>query len=75
MRAIQMYMDLFAGAVIDGLQKELAASGADVGAAAEPPAADAAKDAGKAADDDAKADGTNAAAPEPEVPPAQAAAG
>ena len=38
MRAIQLYMDLFVGAVIDGLQQELAASNVDVGAAAEPPA-------------------------------------
>ncbi len=38
MRAIQLYCDLFAGAIIDGLQRELAASGADVGAAEAPPA-------------------------------------
>ncbi|MFQ5971126.1 MAG: 30S ribosomal protein S2, partial [Alphaproteobacteria bacterium] len=37
MRAIQLYCDLFAGAVIDGLQQELAASGGDAGEAAEPP--------------------------------------
>ena len=34
-RAINLYCDLFARAVIDGLQEELAASGADVGAAEE----------------------------------------
>ena len=34
-RAINLYCDLFARAVIDGLQVELAASGADIGAAAE----------------------------------------
>ena len=34
-RAINLYCDLFARAVIDGLQEELAASGADIGAAAE----------------------------------------
>ncbi|HWD58203.1 MAG TPA: 30S ribosomal protein S2 [Stellaceae bacterium] len=32
MRAIHMYCDLFAGAVLDGLQAELAASGIDIGA-------------------------------------------
>jgi small subunit ribosomal protein S2 len=36
MRAIQLYCDLFAGAVIDGLQ-DMAASGVDVGAAEAPP--------------------------------------
>jgi len=36
MRAIHLYCDLFAGAVLDGLQAELAASGIDVGARAEP---------------------------------------
>lgn len=35
-RAIQCYCDLFAGAVIDGLQQEMATSGVDVGEAAEP---------------------------------------
>ncbi len=34
-RAINLYCDLFARAVIDGLQEELAASGADVGASEE----------------------------------------
>ena len=34
-RAINLYCDLFARAVIDGLQQELAASGADIGAAVE----------------------------------------
>ena len=37
LRALSLYCDLFAGAVIDGLQKEMAASGADLGQAAEPP--------------------------------------
>jgi len=32
MRAIQLYCDLFAGAVLDGLQQELAHSGKDIGA-------------------------------------------
>ncbi|MBS27548.1 MAG: 30S ribosomal protein S2 [Alphaproteobacteria bacterium] len=38
MRAIQLYCDLFAGAVIDGLQQELASSGVDIGEAEAPPA-------------------------------------
>jgi len=37
MRAINMYCDLMAQAVLDGLQAELAGSGADVGAQAAPP--------------------------------------
>jgi small subunit ribosomal protein S2 len=37
MRAIHMYCDLVSGAVLDGLQAELAASGIDVGARAELP--------------------------------------
>jgi small subunit ribosomal protein S2 len=44
MRAIHLYCDLFADAVLDGLQAELAASGVDIGAravlAAQPIAAD-----------------------------------
>jgi small subunit ribosomal protein S2 len=32
MRAIHLYSDLVAGAVLDGLQAELAASGIDIGA-------------------------------------------
>jgi small subunit ribosomal protein S2 len=35
MRAIHLYCDLFAGAVLDGLQAELTASGVDIGARAE----------------------------------------
>jgi small subunit ribosomal protein S2 len=38
MRAIHLYCDLVSGAVLDGLQAELAASGIDVGARAELPA-------------------------------------
>jgi len=38
MRAINLYCDLMAHAVLDGLQAELASTGADVGAQAEPPA-------------------------------------
>jgi small subunit ribosomal protein S2 len=37
MRAIQLYCDLVAGSVLDGLQAELAASGVDIGARAEVP--------------------------------------
>ena len=37
MRAINMYCDLMAQAVLDGLQAELAGSGADLGAQAAPP--------------------------------------
>ena len=36
MRAVHLYCDLAAGAVLDGLQAEMAASGVDVGAAAQP---------------------------------------
>jgi small subunit ribosomal protein S2 len=37
MRAIHLYCELVSGAVLDGLQAELAGSGADVGAQARPP--------------------------------------
>jgi small subunit ribosomal protein S2 len=37
MRAIQLYCDLFAGAVLDGLQQEMTTSGIDVGEAEAPP--------------------------------------
>jgi small subunit ribosomal protein S2 len=40
LRAIQTYCDLFAAAVLDGLQVEMKASGVDVGAAATPAAED-----------------------------------
>ena len=36
MRAIHLYCDLVSSAVLDGLQAELAASGVDIGARAEP---------------------------------------
>jgi small subunit ribosomal protein S2 len=39
MRAIHLYSDLVSGAVLDGLQAELAASGVDIGASAELPEA------------------------------------
>jgi small subunit ribosomal protein S2 len=37
MRAIQLYCDLFADAVLDGLQQEMAISGVDAGEAEAPP--------------------------------------
>jgi small subunit ribosomal protein S2 len=37
MRAIHLYCDLVSGAVLDGLQAELAGSGADIGEQEEPP--------------------------------------
>ncbi len=37
MRSIQLYCDLFAGAVLDGLQQEMATSGVDLGEAEAPP--------------------------------------
>ncbi|MDH3737596.1 MAG: 30S ribosomal protein S2, partial [Alphaproteobacteria bacterium] len=40
MRAIQLYCDLFAGAVLDGLQQEMTTSGIDVGEAEAPPPED-----------------------------------
>src|ERR687884_1024948 len=40
MRAIHLYCDLVSGAVLDGLQAELAASGVDIGASAELPEED-----------------------------------
>ena len=39
MRAINLYCDLVADSVLDGLQAELSASGADVGARSQLPAA------------------------------------
>lgn len=40
MRAIHIYCDLMAGAVLDGIQQEVMATGGDIGEAAEPPVAD-----------------------------------
>ena len=71
-RAINLYCDLFARAVIDGLQEELAASGADIGAAEEglaedlPPVdAEAAEEA--PADGEAAVEASAAAAATPEA--------
>ena len=56
MRAIHLYCDLVSSAVLDGLQAELAASGVDIGARAEPAIGDlpdeAAEEAGALADGD-----------------------
>ena len=76
-RAINLYCDLFARAVIDGLQEELAASGADIGAAEEGlaedlPPADA--EAPAEAPEEASADGDAAAeAPADTAAPPEAA--
>ncbi len=64
-RAINLYCDLFARAVIDGLQEELAASGADIGAAEEGLAEDL-----PPADADTAAEAPAEAAAEPEKSPA-----
>ncbi len=84
-RAINLYCDLFARAVIDGLQEELAASGADVGASEEglaedlpPPEDEAAPETPAGGDEPAEAAGHADAAPDeaaaadpaPEVPAA-----
>jgi small subunit ribosomal protein S2 len=39
-RAINFYCELLVGAVLDGIQQEVASTGADIGAAAEPPKED-----------------------------------
>jgi small subunit ribosomal protein S2 len=67
MRAIQLYCDLFAGAVIDGLQQDMAAVGVDIGAAEAPPV-----EALDQATPEAAAE--PAAAPAEEVAPAEEAA-
>lgn len=66
MRAIQLYCDLFAGAVIDGLQQDMAASGVDIGAAEAPPV--------EALDQAAPEPAAEAAAAEPESAAADAVA-
>ena len=71
MRAIQLYMDLFAGAVIDGLQQELAASGADLGESAEPPAEPPKEE----SETPEKPTESEVVTTEPEPTPAQAVAG
>ena len=66
MRAIQLYCDLFAGAVIDGLQQDMVASGVDIGAAEAPPV--------EALDQAAPEPAAEVAAAEPEAAPADVAA-
>lgn len=77
-RAISLYCDLFARAVIDGLQKELAASGADIGEAAEGLAEDLPAPETDAPPAPPQADGATArtadGAPEGGEPPAEAPA-
>jgi small subunit ribosomal protein S2 len=73
LRAVQTYCDLFAGAVIDGLQAEMKAAGVDVGSASRPVADEVPAEAveggeaaaaaeGPAEDKDAKADTDSKAA-------------
>ena len=66
MRAVHLYSELVASAVLDGLQAELAASGVDIGARAEVPAEvepeeEAVDDENLPAADTVEAEATNAA--------------
>jgi small subunit ribosomal protein S2 len=65
MRAIQLYCDLVSGAVLDGLQAELAASGVDVGARADIPEMSFGEQA--AGDDEVGGALDNALSSEPEI--------
>src|SRR5262245_5750981 len=67
LRAIQTYCDLVVGAVLDGLQAEMKASGVDVGATAEPPPEPVSAEAESAAAGDAQAEGE--AAPDKDAAP------
>ncbi len=71
-RAITLYCDLFARAVLDGIEAELAASGEDLGARAtvEEPAIDA-EATGKNPDDDVKPNGQEPRGEAPEAPDTQ----
>jgi small subunit ribosomal protein S2 len=71
MRAIQLYCDLFAGAVIDGLQQDLAAAGIDIGASETPPAENVSE--AEAAAEEAPAEDAAAAAEAPAAPAAEEA--
>ena len=64
-RAINLYCDLMVGAVLDGIQAEMAASGADLGALEELPEEPAAV--GDGAEEEVRVDGADGEAP-PEVP-------
>ncbi len=72
MRAINLYCDLVAGAVLSGLQQSLGASGVDLGASAEPAIEPALTEEVAAAEEAPAADATAEAAPaeEPAAEPA-----
>jgi small subunit ribosomal protein S2 len=74
-RAVNFYCDLFARAIIDGLQRELAASGADLGAVAEGLEEELPTDEGDEAAQAADSDSEEAAAQpaEEEAPAAESA--
>jgi small subunit ribosomal protein S2 len=57
LRAVQTYCDLFAGAVLDGLQAEMKAAGVDVGSAAQPVAEEVPAEAGEVAAEAAVGEG------------------
>jgi small subunit ribosomal protein S2 len=70
LRSINLYCELLSGAVLDGIQEEMAAAGEDLGAAEEAPAEELpVKDDAAAADQEA---GANAAEPDPAAPDAAA---
>ena len=73
MRAIHLYCELVSGAVLDGLQAELAASGADIGARAEISPSSRRRGSGRTADGEPRLDGRRKAN-RPAVEPDAAAA-
>ena len=76
-RAINLYCDMIAGAVLDGIQQEMVSSGVDIGAAEEPIAEDipeAAAEEAAAEEAPAEEAATEEAAPEAEAPAEEAAA-
>ena len=76
-RAINLYCDMIAGAVLDGIQQEMVSSGVDIGAAEEPIAEDipeAAAEEAAAEEAPAEEAATEEAAPEAESPAEEAAA-
>jgi small subunit ribosomal protein S2 len=75
MRAIQLYCDLVAGSVLDGLQAELAASGVDIGAQAEIRGDSLPEDRPAAVADEADVDGALASALPAEAEAAAAVSG
>ena len=74
LRAINIYCELIAGAVLDGIQQEVVASGGDIGAAEQTPAEDLSKAAAPAVAEEAKAVEEVSAAEAPPVVEAPAAA-